>query len=274
MAKITEYRDILLEDLAIDTGQVRTRDLGKDVDQLAKSIEKQGLLQPIVVCESTRAGKWEILTGQRRFLAHKFLKRETITAAILDERVTEGEAKAISITENLIRRNLTGPELIAGVTFLYNMYGSAKAVHETTGIPYQDVLRYVKYPRLMPALKTMVDRGDVDIKVALKAQDAVEVADGGSDEEDAVKLATEMKSMSDVQRKKLVNERKERPSDSVDDSIEKARTGSKIIQVIVTLTRDAHAALQLYAKDQDMNQDEAAAGFIEEALINRGFLEG
>lgn len=274
MAKIVEYREIPLGDLVIGKGQVRTREPGRDVEQLAESIAKQGLLQPIVVCVSAEAGKWEILLGQRRFLAHKMLKADTITAAILDERVDEAEAKAISITENLLRRNLSGSELIDGITFLYNKYGSAKAVHEATGIPYDDVRQYVKYPRLMPPLKKMVDEGEIDIRVAVKAQDAVEVGDDSPKEGDAVKLAREMKSMSDAQRKKLVKERKGSPETSVDDAIEQARTGSKITQVIVTLTGDAHAALQRFAKDQDMSQDEAAAGIIEDALIGRGLLEG
>ena len=276
MAKIAKHREIPLEDLVLGKGQVRTRVNMQDVEQLAESIDRQGLLQPIVVCESTQQmGKWEILTGQRRFLAHKILKRDTINAAVLDEPVDEAEAKAISITENLIRRNLSGSELIDGITFLYNKYGgSAKAVHEVTGIPYNDVRNYVKYPRLMPALKKMVDEGEADVKVALKAQDAVEVSDDTSKEEDAVKLAREMKSMSDAQRRKLVRERQESPESTVDDVIEQARTGSRITQVVVTLTRDAHVALQRYAKDQDLNQDEAAAGIIEDTLKSLGFLEG
>lgn len=273
MAKIVEYKEIPLEDLVIGKGQVRTREPGKDIEQLTESIKKQGLLQPIVVCEATQVGKWEILTGQRRFLAHKMLKRETITAAILDEQVEESEAKAISITENLIRRNLSGPELIDGVTFLYKKYGSVKAVHETTGLPYNDVRNYVKYPRLMPELKRMVDDEAVDIKVALKAQDAAEAGDEKPSPEEAAKLAKEMSSMSDPQRKKLIKERRESPETSVDDAIEQARTGSKITQVVVTLTGDAHAALQQFAKDEKVSQDEAAAGFIEEALISRGLLK-
>lgn len=274
MARIVEYRELPLGDLVIGKAQVRTRDPGKNVEQLAESIEKQGLLQPIVVCPATQKGKWEILSGQRRFLAHKILKRDTISAAILDERVDEAEAKAISITENLIRRNLSVSELIDGITFLYNKYGSAKAVHEVTGISYDDVRHYVKYPRLMTPLKKMVDEGELDVRVAVKAQDAVEVGDDPPKKEDAVKLAREMTSMSDAQRKKLVKERKESPDTTVDDAIEQARTGSKITQVIVTLTADAHAALQRFAKDQDMSQDEAAAGIIEETLISRGLLEG
>lgn len=274
MAKIVEYREIPLEDLVIGKAQVRTADPGKDVEDLAASIDSQGLLQPIVVCQATQKGKWEILTGQRRFLAHKLLKRDTISAAVLDEQVDEAEAKAISITENLIRRNLSGTELIDGITFLYNKYGSASAVAKATGIPYNDVRHYVKYPRLMPSLKKMVDDGEVDVKVALKAQDAVEVGDEAPNEKDAVKLAREMKSMSGAQRKKLVDERKENPESPVDDVIENARTGSKITQVIITLTGTAHAALQRYAKDQETTQDEAAASIIEEALVSRGFLEG
>ncbi len=273
MAKIIEYKEIPLEDIVIGKGQVRTREPGKDIDKLAESIAKQGLLQPIVVCTATEPGKWEILLGQRRFLAHKRLKKDTITAAILDEQVDVAEAKAISITENLIRRNLSGVELIDGITFLYNKYGSIKGVIEVTGIPKNDVKQYVKYPRLMPKLKKMVDDGDVDINVALRAQDAVEVGDDPPKEEDAVKLAREMKSMSGVQGKKLVKEREDNPETTVDDAIEQARTSSKIVQVVVTLTGDAHTALQRFAKEHDMNQDEAAMGMIEEALISNGLLE-
>lgn len=119
MPKITEYRDLPLDDLVIGKGQVRTSEIGKDIEELANSIKVQGLLQPIVVCESKeQPEKWEILTGQRRFLAHKRLRKQSITAAILDGHVDEQTAKAISITENLIRRKLSGKDLIDGVTYL------------------------------------------------------------------------------------------------------------------------------------------------------------
>lgn len=70
------------------------------------------------------SGKWEILAGQRRFLAHKLLKRESIPAAILDRRVEGAEAKAISITENLVRRSPSIEELIGGAAFLHNRSAS------------------------------------------------------------------------------------------------------------------------------------------------------
>jgi len=75
-----EIRDIPLEDLIIDKAQVRTTNVGAEIDELAESIRVMGLLEPIVVSPAEEDGKYEILTGQRRFLAHKKLKRPTITA--------------------------------------------------------------------------------------------------------------------------------------------------------------------------------------------------
>ena len=273
MAKIVEYREVPLDDLVIGKGQVRTQDPGRDIEELAKSIEVQGLLQPIVVCKAKELGKWEILTGQRRFLAHKRLKKKTISAAILDERVEEREAKAISITENLIRRKLSGKELKDGIMYLYNLYGSIKDVVETTGLPYKAVRDYVKYPRLLPELKTMVDDQSIDVNAAIKAQDAATEGHGNPNPEIAIKLAREMASMSGIQRNRIVQERKEHPERPVDDVIEQAKTGSKVTQIVVTVTQDTHTAIQQFAKEEGTNQDEAAAALIEEALVGRGLLE-
>ena len=276
MAKIMEYRDIPLDDLVIGKGQARTQDVGRDLEGLVASIRSQGLLQPIVVCATTRPrpGKWEILTGQRRFLACKQLNQQTISAAILDGQVSEQEAKTISITENLIRRQLSGKELKDGITYLYNVYGSVGDVVEATGLPRSAVQDYVKYPRLVPELKQMVDDGVVDVRVAVKAQDAANDDGGNANPEIAVKFAREMSSMTGVQRKKIAKERKEHPERPVDEVIERAKTGAKVVQIVATVTQDTHAAFQQFAKEEGTNQDEAAAALIEEALVSRGLLDG
>ena len=273
MAKILEYRDIPLDDLAIGQGQVRTQSPGREIDDLVRSIDTQGLLQPIVVCPSRKEGKWEILIGQRRFLAHKLLKRKTIAAAVLDKQVSQGEAKAISITENLIRRQLSGKELKDGILYLYRLYGSLKDVVEATGLPYKKVRDNVKYPRLIPELKNLVDDGEVDVNAAVKAQDAASDQRGKVNWTDAVMLARAMVPMSGVQRKKVTEERRDRPDRPVEDVIEDATTGSRVTQIVVTVTQDTHVALKRYAKEEGTNQDEAAASLIEEALIGHGLLE-
>ncbi len=273
MAKIVEYRDIPLDQLVIGKGQIRTADPGQGIEDLAQSIEAQGLLQPIVVCPAHQADKWEILAGQRRFLAHKTLRRNSIAAAVIDERVEEAEAKAISITENLIRRRLTGNELIDGVTYLYKIYGTAKAVVNKTGLPYNKVLEYVKYPRLEPKLKSMVDEGKIELKVALKAQDACRNKNNVVNVEEAIRLALEMEPMTNNQRKKIVQDRKENQDKPIDDVIEDAKSGPRTIQIIVSVTEDTHSAIGRYAREEGTTRDGAASMLIDEALSSRGLLE-
>lgn len=268
---ISEVRSIPLDQLEIGKAQARIRDVGKDIDELAESIKKIGLLEPIVVAP-TESGTFEILTGQRRFLAHQRLGETEILCAVLDKAVDETEAKAISLIENLMRRDLNRLDLIDACTWLYKKYGTVKAVAEATGIPQPRVAEYVKYDRLLPELKGLVDAGEVHLKAALRAQDAATSrASTEPDPEEAVKLAKEMSGMSGVQAKKLVKDAADRPDTSTDELIEDAKTGGKITQIIVTLSGNTHAQLQRYATDEDTSQDDAAAQLIEEALSGKGY---
>lgn len=63
MISILDIQEVRLTDLVIGRGQVRTRDVGKEVDELADSIAQVGLLEPIVVCAAEEEGKFEIITG-------------------------------------------------------------------------------------------------------------------------------------------------------------------------------------------------------------------
>ena len=273
MAKIIEYRDILLDDLVISQGQARTESTARSIDDLKDSIKAQGLLQPIVVCPAREEGKWEILIGQRRFLAHGLLKKDVISCAILDQRVDHTQAKVISITENLIRRKLSSKETKDGILHLYKLYGSIEDVYEATGLPRASIRGYVKYPRLMPELKQLVDDQEVDVTTALKAQDSSNDEEGNPNPELAGELAREMQRMTGPQRKKFVTEHKKHPEKPVHEAIEHAKVGANVVQIIATLTQDTHTAFQQFAKEGGTSQDEAAVVLIEESLIGHGFLD-
>ena len=269
MANMKEVQELKLEDLTIGKGQVRTK-VGEGIDELAESIRVLGLLEPIVVTPADKPGKYEILTGQRRFLAHKKLKKKTILAIVRTDKIDEGLAKGISVTENVMRVDLTKKELIDACTSLFKKYGSIKDVCDATGLPSNKVRLYVKYDRLVPKLKKLVDEGEVDMATALRAQDAASVT-GTTNEKDAVVFAKEMKAMSGAQQSRIIKERETNPDVPVDDVIESAKTGTKVTQVIVTLSSTVHSSLQTFAKSEGQNQDDAAAALIEEGLQQKGF---
>lgn len=270
MVKFVGFRDIPLIDLEIGKGQVRLSDVSKDIDELVDSIRKIGLLEPIVVTPPGPTGKHEIILGQRRFIAHRILGRETISAGILSEHVEEIQAKVLSVTENLVRRDLNRKDLIDVCTYLYKKYTSMRAVATETGLKYDKVRQYVKYEQLIPELKALVDQGGVQVKVALRAQDALST-EGDPDPQEAVKLAKEMSPMSDVQQNRIKKTIKADPTASIDEVIEQAKTSDKVTQIIVTLGQQIHRSLSQFATEEDTSINDAAAQLIEDGLSRNGY---
>ncbi|RAN57107.1 chromosome partitioning protein ParB [Dolosigranulum pigrum] len=96
-----------LGDLRPNPYQPRREFNQQALDELSKSIQQQGVLQPIIVRQSSVKG-FEIVAGERRYRASKQAGLETIPAIIreLDEKVM----MQVAILENLQREDLTALE--------------------------------------------------------------------------------------------------------------------------------------------------------------------
>jgi ParB family transcriptional regulator, chromosome partitioning protein len=272
MATIKEIKELPIEKLIIGKGQVRVTHPEKDLEDLESSIRKQGLLSPIIVAE-VPDGKFEILTGQRRFLACQRIGKKTILSAILDGHVDEDEAKVISLTENLIRDDPIESDYIDACTSLYKKYGTVQAVAERMGIRAALVSEYLKYDVLPEPLQKMVDERKVPLKTALRANKAAMADNGSVDVEQAVKFVQELKPMTGTQQEKVVKAAKKLKGQPFEKKIEVGRAQAQVTQILVTLGEDVHASLQQYAQDEGTTQDDAAAGLIETALNTKGYLK-
>jgi ParB-like chromosome segregation protein Spo0J len=213
-----------------------------------------------------------MLTGQRRFLAHKILKLKTIWAAVFDKKVDVITAKLISLTENLVRTELNNKDAIDVCTALYKHYGSIKAVVEETGLSYPKVSKYIKYDALMPELKKLVDAQTVPLATALRVQKAADWGDN-IDPKKAVALAKEMSKMSGDQQQKVSEELQENPDKSISSVIKAAKTGPKGVKVVTILLQEHYQKLKSYAKTEGTTPADAAASLIVEGLEEKGFLE-
>jgi ParB/RepB/Spo0J family partition protein len=86
----------------------------KAVQDIAQSIERQGLLQPIGVKvftddtgEPSEDDQWEIVFGAHRLAAYVLLQRETIEARILPDELPGEEYLLIELQENSARNDLS-----------------------------------------------------------------------------------------------------------------------------------------------------------------------
>lgn len=73
------------------------------LDELAISIQQNGLTQPITVRPNPDGGYW-IVAGERRWRAHQRIGAKTIRAIVED--LSDEKAAAVMLTENLSRKDL------------------------------------------------------------------------------------------------------------------------------------------------------------------------
>lgn len=74
------------------------------LDELAASIAKNGVLQPIFV-EPREEGRYNLKIGSRRLAAAKMVGLETVPAIILDRTLGAEESLAMQLVENLHRED-------------------------------------------------------------------------------------------------------------------------------------------------------------------------
>ncbi|HRD01107.1 MAG TPA: ParB/RepB/Spo0J family partition protein [Candidatus Saccharicenans sp.] len=89
-----------------------------DIKELMDSIKTKGVLEPILV--RAKGGRFEIIAGERRYLASKNLGFEEIPCLEMD--VNDQEAMEISLIENLQRKDLDIFEEADGLKALANLY--------------------------------------------------------------------------------------------------------------------------------------------------------
>ena len=121
-------RMISLEKIDPNPHQARS-ELG-NIQELMDSIKSKGVLEPILV--RPKADRFEIIAGERRYIASKNISLKEIPCIEMD--VQENEAMEIALIENLQRKDLDLFEEADGLNALIDLYGySHQEVSEKIG---------------------------------------------------------------------------------------------------------------------------------------------
>jgi ParB family chromosome partitioning protein len=95
--------------------------------ELADSIKSEGLHEPVIL--RPKAGRFEIVAGDRRFLAHQILGREFIPSLVRE--MDDTTCELVRATENLQRVDLSPLE----EAHVYSV------LHEKEGMPIKEIAR-------------------------------------------------------------------------------------------------------------------------------------
>jgi len=90
-----------------------------NIENLAKSLKDKGILEPIIVYK-TPDGKFEIISGERRYKAAIIAELESIPCIV--KTTTDNEQMEIALIENLQRQDLNPFEEAYGFNYLVERY--------------------------------------------------------------------------------------------------------------------------------------------------------
>src|SRR4030095_16794753 len=116
------------------------------LDELARSIQAHGLLQPIVV-RPAKDGTYALILGARRLRAAKLAGLQTIPAVV--RRVNDEQAAEMTVVENIQRADLRCIEQAEAFAMLSREFGlTQEEIGKKTGCSRETVSNYMRLLKL------------------------------------------------------------------------------------------------------------------------------
>jgi len=183
-------RLVPIEEIETNPDQPR-RSVG-DLDELKKSIESKGVLEPILV-RPLPDGRFRIIAGERRFRAAMEAGLAEVPCIELD--VPDNEVLEIALIENLHRRDLHPFEEAAGFSALAETHGyTQQQVATAVGRSRVSITEAMSLLEIPEDLREKCRRADIDARSVLleiarlgdrrKMEEAIASVIGGSTRDD------------------------------------------------------------------------------------------
>ena len=258
------YEEIPIDKIYVSKGNVRTRQVEKDLDELVENIRRIGLLHPVIVFATD--DKYELIVGQRRFLACKKLGWEKIPAMVTGI-IDETKARIMSLSEGIHRRELPSADLMDAIEALYMKYGSVKAIAQDLAIKEQTVRNWLPLSLAPEPLKEMVKEKKIKVTDARRA-----LRVGGTNEKKIVDVAKQLPKMTAPEKRRLVDLAEEKPKAPAEQLIQEAKEAHVEEKVIIHLTPKYAKALESASTDLGMDREDVAKTAIIDWLTARGFV--
>jgi len=145
--------------------QPRTEFNEEQLQELADSIGKQGIIQPIVVRSISvdpSVPKFEIIAGERRWRAAQLAGLLEVPVVI--KKYTDEEAIAVSLIENIQREDLNPIEEASSLDRLIQEFGlTHQEAADAVGRSRTAVSNLLRLLSLDPAVKDMLAHGDIEM---------------------------------------------------------------------------------------------------------------
>lgn len=163
VASLHSATEIPTRDIAPNPDQPRRRFDEAELERLADSIRRYGVLQPVVVrrAASGEPRRYELVVGERRWRASQRAGRETVPAVVQD--VEPRDLLELALIENIQRRDLNPIELGQAFHALLAAGRSQDEVGERVGLDRSTVANHLRLLELPKELQEDVELGTLSM---------------------------------------------------------------------------------------------------------------
>jgi len=151
--------ELRTNDIAPNPDQPRRRFDESELERLADSIRRYGVLQPVVVRRAApgAARPYELVVGERRWRASQRAGRETVPVVVQD--VEPRDLLEVALVENVQRRDLNPIELAQAFRALLEAGRTQDEVGERVGLDRSTVANHLRLLELPKELQEDVELG-------------------------------------------------------------------------------------------------------------------
>lgn len=173
--------ELFLSQIVPDKNQPRKNFTENSLEELALSIKKHGVIQPIIVRSIDNGSQFEIIAGERRWRASKIAGLNKIPAIIKE--YDKSNRMAISLIENIQRENLNPLEEAQAIqSLLLECHMTHGQVAESLGKSRTTVTNLLRLLALTTKVKNMISSGMLEMGharslLSLSEEQQIEVAE-------------------------------------------------------------------------------------------------
>jgi len=157
-----EIRQIPLHAITPDPSQPRKEFDEDELQELARSIHRNGLLNPITV-KANGDGEYIIIAGERRYRAHQILDTETIECIVYNG----SNGKELQLVENINRKDLNYMELAEAYRSYLDDGHSLDELSEVVGKPKNIISWMLNLEKCRTEVQHLVRRNQLSLVTAI-----------------------------------------------------------------------------------------------------------
>jgi len=153
-----DVAEILVDDISVNPHQPRQDFDSAALEELAASINENGIVQPITVRQ--KDGKYELIAGERRLRAVKLINMRSVPAYVMS--VDDENMLQLALIENIQREDLNPIDIAHAYNDLIETHGLTHGeVADRVGKNRSTVANFLRLLTLPNEIKDALRRGEV-----------------------------------------------------------------------------------------------------------------